>query len=125
MTQLYKPLLDPLGLTYPQYLIMLILWQEDGVGLKDIGARLGGQKSGSLTPVLKRLEKDGFVERERDAKDERALSIKLTQKGDALRAPAAKIGPCIAEACGFQMNEMAALKTCLEKLRENLTESEN
>ena len=123
MTQLYKPLLEPLGLTYPQYLVMLILWEEDGVSLKSIGAQLN-QKSGSLTPVLKRLEQDGFVERVRDTQDERTLNIKLTQKGEALRQPASKVGPIVADACGFEMNELAALKTCLEKLRDNLLESE-
>ena len=92
MTQLYKPLLEPLGLTYPQYLIMLILWEHDGVSLKDIGAKLG-QKSGALTPVLKRLEQDGRVERIRDEKDERALNIRLTEKGKALRTEGGKGWP--------------------------------
>ena len=92
MTQLYKPLLEPLGLTYPQYLIMLILWEHDGVSLKDIGTKLG-QKSGALTPVLKRLEQDGLVERVRDEKDERALNIRLTEKGKELRTEACQGWP--------------------------------
>nr|WP_321458138.1 MarR family transcriptional regulator [uncultured Cohaesibacter sp.] len=122
MTQIYKPLLEPLGLTYPQYLIMLILWEHDGVSLKDIGARLG-QKSGALTPVLKRLEQDGLVERIRDEKDERALNIKLTEKGEELRQEAAKVGPCVAEACGMPIPELIELKAKLEELRENLLET--
>ncbi|WP_319411080.1 MarR family transcriptional regulator [uncultured Cohaesibacter sp.] len=123
MTQLYKPLLAPLGLTYPQYLIMLILWEHDGVSLKDIGGRLG-QKSGALTPVLKRLEQDGLVQRIRDEKDERALNIKLTEQGEALRKEAAKVGPCVAEACGMPIPELVALKAKLEELRTNLLASE-
>ena len=124
MTQLYKPLLEPLGLTYPQYLIMLILWEQDGVSLKLIGARLG-QKSGALTPVLKRLEQDGLVERIRDEKDERALNIKLTDKGEALRKDAAKVGPCVAEACGMPIPELVELKAKLEKLRSNLLNAQS
>ncbi|WP_373235996.1 MarR family winged helix-turn-helix transcriptional regulator [Cohaesibacter celericrescens] len=123
MTQLYKSLLEPIGLTYPQYLVMLILWEEDSVSLKTIGGQLG-QKSGSLTPVLKRLEQDGFVERVRDASDERALNIKLTDKGEALRQKASCIGPAIADASGLQPSEMTALRNSLEKLRENLMQSE-
>ncbi|PLW75061.1 MarR family winged helix-turn-helix transcriptional regulator [Cohaesibacter celericrescens] len=123
MTQLYKSLLEPIGLTYPQYLVMLILWEEDSVSLKTIGGQLG-QKSGSLTPVLKRLEQDGFVERVRDASDERALNIKLTDKGEALRQKASSIGPAIADASGLQPSEMTALRNSLEKLRENLMQSE-
>nr|WP_319390182.1 MarR family transcriptional regulator [uncultured Cohaesibacter sp.] len=123
MTQLYKPLLEPLGLTYPQYLIMLILWEKDGVSLKDIGARLG-QKSGALTPVLKRLEQDGLVRRIRDEKDERALKISLTEKGAALRKPASEVGPCVAEACGMSIPELIELKEILEALRKNLLESQ-
>ena len=124
MTQLYKPLLEPLGLTYPQYLIMLILWEHDGVSLKDIGAKLG-QKSGALTPVLKRLEQDGRVERIRDEKDERALNIRLTEKGKALRTEAAKVGPCVAEACGMPIAELVEMKSKLEELRRNLLQAQN
>ncbi|WP_316861537.1 MarR family transcriptional regulator [uncultured Cohaesibacter sp.] len=119
MTQLYKPLLEPLGLTYAQYLIMLILWEKDGISLKDIGERLG-QKSGALTPVLKRLEQDALVERIRDTRDERALSIKLTTKGDAMRHEAASVGPCIARACGMPLPDLIDLKARLDLLRSNL-----
>ncbi|WP_321449139.1 MarR family transcriptional regulator [uncultured Cohaesibacter sp.] len=124
MTQLYKPLLEPLGLTYPQYLIMLILWEHDGVSLKDIGTKLG-QKSGALTPVLKRLEQDGLVQRVRDEKDERALNIRLTEKGKELRIEAAKVGPCVAEACGMPIPELVELKAKLEVLRKNLLKAQN
>nr|WP_321982077.1 MarR family transcriptional regulator [uncultured Cohaesibacter sp.] len=124
MTQFYKPLLEPLGLTYPQYLIMLILWEHDGVSLKDIGTKLG-QKSGALTPVLKRLEQDGLVERVRDEKDERALNIRLTEKGKDLRTEAAKVGPCVAEACGMPIPELVELKAKLEALRKNLLQAQS
>ena len=119
MTQVYKTMLEPLGLTYPQYLVMLILWEEDGIGLKDIGKKLG-QKSGALTPVLKRLEEDGLVQRVRSSKDERALRIGLTEKGAALREAAADIGPCIFEACGLRPSELTSLKERLDQLRNNL-----
>ena len=124
MTQLYKPLLEPLGLTYPQYLIMLILWEGDGLPLKDIGARLG-QKSGALTPVLKRLEEEGLVVRERDDKDERALKIHLTEKGRALQVDASEIGPCLTEATAMKVDELIELRETLVRLRSNLVESQN
>ena len=122
MTQLYKPLLAPLGLTYPQYLIMLILWEKDGRSLKEIGAQLG-QKSGALTPVLKRMEQDGLLERVRDTSDERALSIRLTKAGEALRGEAAKIGPDIVKACGVPFEGLVSLHGQLVQLRDNLTEA--
>lgn len=119
MTQLYKPLLEPLGLTYPQYLVMLILWQQDGIGLKDIAQQLG-QKPGALTPVIKRLEQDGVVIRSRRPDDERALAIFLSEKGKALKLPAAKVGECVAEACGMPLQELIQLRETLIKLRHNL-----
>ncbi|WP_319531035.1 MarR family transcriptional regulator [uncultured Cohaesibacter sp.] len=124
MTQLYKPLLEPLGLTYPQYLVMLILWEGDGLPLKDIGARLG-QKSGALTPVLKRLEEDDLVVRERDEKDERALKIHLSEKGRALREAASGIGPCLIEATAMHLDELMDLRKTLVQLRGNLVDSQN
>lgn len=122
MTQMYKPLLDPLGLTYPQYLVMMILWQEDGIGLKDIGARLG-QQSGALTPVIKRLEQEGRVTRVRDPQDERALRIQLTAEGRALREQAVGIGQCVIDVCGLDMDELVDLKGKIEKLRANIQNS--
>lgn len=124
MTHLYKPLLEPLGLTYPQYLVMLILWQDDGLTLKEIGRRLG-QKSGALTPVLKRLEQDGLLERVKDEKDERALNIRLTEKGLALSDPASTVGPCIVDACSMSMGDLIDLKNTLDSLRKNLQDAGN
>src|SRR6185295_13316857 len=77
MTKLYKPLLDPLGLTYPQYLAMLVLWEGDAVSVSELGQRLQ-LDSGTLTPLLKRLEASGWVERERDSADERRVRVHLT-----------------------------------------------
>ncbi|MDX1634005.1 MAG: MarR family transcriptional regulator [Marinobacter sp.] len=119
MTQLYKPHLEPLGLTYPQYLVLLILWEQDGIGLKDIGARLR-QKSGALTPVIKRLEQDGLVRRVRLAGNERQLDIRLTERGHALKTEAAHINRCVAEECGMPTSDMKALKDRLDQLRANL-----
>lgn len=121
MTQLYKPMLEPLGLTYTQYLILLILWEKDGIGLKDIGAKLG-QKSGALTPVIKRMEADGLVQRVRLADDERALSVRLTQKGHSLQQEAKHIHQCAAEACGLQISELIDLKNKIVSLKKNITQ---
>src|SRR5271167_486004 len=88
--RVYKPLLDRLGLTYPQYLVMLVLWERDGVPVKEIGERLF-LDSGTLTPLLKRLEAAGLVKRTRGAKDERQVIIALTPQGQAIREKAASV----------------------------------
>src|SRR5579864_4437691 len=85
--RVYKPLLDRLGLTYPQYLVMLVLWERDGVPLKDIGERLF-LDSGTLTPLLKRLEAAQLIQRTRSKEDERQVLISLTSRGQALREKA-------------------------------------
>lgn len=122
VTQLYKPLLAPLGLTYPQYLIMLILWEGDGLPLKAIGDRLG-QKSGALTPVIKRLESDGLVQRLRRSDDERNLEIRLTAKGQQLRQQATEVHACILRSCATDVEQLGQLKTMLDQLRERLVQS--
>lgn len=83
-TAAYKPLLDPHGLTYPQFLVLLALWERDGVPLKDISGRLG-LDPGSVTPLLKKLETMGLLRRGRDPKNERQLFVELTDQGQALR----------------------------------------
>src|SRR5262245_14520538 len=88
MTKVYKPILSELGLTYPQYLVMLVLWEHGELAISELGARLT-LDSGTLTPLLKRLESAGLVLRERDAKDERRVLVSLTESGRALRASAA------------------------------------
>jgi DNA-binding MarR family transcriptional regulator len=86
----YKPLLEPFGLTYPQYLVMLALWQKDGVSVKEIGARLN-LDSGTLTPLLKRLQASGYVRRGRNPADERQLLVELTPEGQSLRSRLAEV----------------------------------
>lgn len=119
MTRVYKPLLDPLGLTYPQYLVMLVLWETDGCSLSQVGARLG-LDSGTLTPLLKRLEVSGRVQRLRDADDERRVLLRLTPSGRALESRAASVPPAIAGASGCRLDEIGALTARLQSLRGEL-----
>jgi DNA-binding MarR family transcriptional regulator len=115
----YKPLLEPLGLTYPQYLVMLVLWQEDGVTVSAIGSRLG-LDSGTLTPLLKRLEAAGLLSRIRDAADERQVRITLTGPGRGLKAKARGIPHELFCALGLAPADIAALRGKLESLAANL-----
>ncbi|ASP40640.1 MarR family transcriptional regulator [Bacterioplanes sanyensis] len=119
MTQMYKELLTPIGLTYPQYTIMLILWEQDGVTLKHIAERLG-QKSGSLTPVIKRLETDGFIRRQRGKDDDRSLSIELTHAGQVLREQGLQVNQCILEACDLPLKNLVDLRDNLNELKQQL-----
>jgi DNA-binding MarR family transcriptional regulator len=122
MTKLYKPLLDPLGMTYPQYLVMLVLWEGDGVTVGAVGERLA-LDSGTLTPLLKRLEAAGFVRRLRDAADERRVLLQLTPAGRALKERALAVPPQVAQASGCTLGELSALTARLHALREELTAS--
>ncbi len=115
-TAAYRPLLEPLGLTYPQYLVMLLLWEADGLAVKEIGARLG-LDSGTLTPLLKRMEAAGLVRRARDAADERQVRIALTPAGRAMEAEAAAIFPALACRIG---EDAGALRDALLRLAEQL-----
>src|SRR5258706_14004883 len=90
MTKLYKPLLDPLGLTYPQYLAMLVLWEGDGITVSELGQRLL-LDSGTLTPLLKRLEASGLIDRQPDSAAERRVLLPLTPAGRPLKARPAKV----------------------------------
>jgi DNA-binding MarR family transcriptional regulator len=119
MTKLYKPLLEELGLTYPQYLVMLVLWERDGVAVSDIGERLS-LDSGTLTPLLKRLESAGFVSRIRDVQDERRVHITLTASGRRLKQRAHKIPGCIIEATQCDLPEVVRLTRELRDLRQRL-----
>ena len=122
MTKLYKPLLEPLGLTYPQYLAMLVLWQQDGITVSQLGERLA-LDSGTLTPLLKRLESVGLVQRLRDSADERRVLLQLTAEGRALRKQALKVPARIAQAAGCQLDELATLTARLHALRAQLQSS--
>jgi DNA-binding MarR family transcriptional regulator len=115
----YKPLLEPLGLTYPQYLVMLVLWQEDRVTVSAIGTQLG-LDSGTLTPLLKRLEAAGLVSRLRDAADERQVRITLTAAGRALKQKAKGIPQELLCASGLALKDIGALRSRLESLAANL-----
>ena len=121
MTKLYKPLLEPLGLTYPQYLVMLVLWEADGSIVSEVGQRLT-LDSGTLTPLLKRLESTGLLHRERDADDERRVRIHLTPAGRALKLRAAKVPPQVACATACSPGELTALTQRLKKLRDQITQ---
>jgi len=122
MTRLYKPLLDPLGLTYPQYLVMLVLWEADGLTVGQVGDRLA-LDSGTLTPLLKRLEATGLVQRLRDATDERRVLLRLTPAARALKLRAASVPLAIAQASGCTLGEISELTSQLHALRRQLTES--
>lgn len=122
MTKLYKPLLEPLGLTYPQYLVMLVLWQEDGLGVGEIGERLT-LDSGTLTPLLKRLEQAGLLTRLRDAADERRVRVALSASGRALRRRAQSVPQAIAQASGCTLGELSGLTAQLQGLRQRLADT--
>lgn len=119
MTQAYKPLLSALNLTYPQYLVMVVLWEEEGLGIKDIAQRLH-QDSGSVTPVVKRLEAEGYLIRDRDPRDERNRVLTLTPAGQALRAAALKVSQDFAAGCAITHEEVDSLMLNLGKLNHNL-----
>lgn len=115
----YKPVLDALQLTYPQYLVMLVLWERDGVPVKEIGRRLH-LDSGTLTPLLKRLEIAGYVARARNPEDERQLLVTLTAAGRELSQRAGAIPAGIGAACGLSLQDMVALRDQLTQLRDKL-----
>jgi DNA-binding MarR family transcriptional regulator len=117
--RVYKPLLDRLGLTYPQYLVMLTLWERDGVPVKDIGARLF-LDSGTLTPLLKRLEGAELIKRTRSTEDERQVLIALTPQGHALREKAKAVPQSILAASACSVGELLAMKDEIVALRDRL-----
>lgn len=119
MTKLYKPLLDELGLTYPQYLAMLVLWEQDGISVSQLGERLY-LDSGTLTPLLKRLEGAGLIARIRAVEDERRVHITLTAQGRKLKTQAQKIPGCILEATQCSIPELVGLTKELKLLRDRL-----
>src|SRR5205809_1801071 len=115
----YKPLLDRLGLTYPQYLVMLVLWEQDGVAVKEIGERLY-LDSGTLTPLLKRLEASGLIKRTRSTEDERQVLIALTPKGKSLKEEARAVPQAILASSACSIGELFAMKNELVALRDKL-----
>ena len=120
MTKAYKPLLQSIGLTYPQYLVMLVLWEQDGVTVSELGERLF-LDSGTLTPLLKRLEAQGRIRRERAASDERQRQIWLTESGRALAAPASLVPVRLRQcASDVELTRLASLRDQLNQLRDAL-----
>ena len=115
LTRRYKPFLDPLGLTYTQYVAMMALWEHDGISVKDLGKRLY-LDSATLTPLLKRLESHGYVTRTRSQEDERSVIIKLTDDGRALRERALAVPGCIGGCIHMEPEDAVQLKALLEKL---------
>lgn len=122
MTKLYKPLLAPLGLTYPQYLALLVLWERDGLGVGELGERLF-LDSGTLTPLLKRMEAAGWIKRERDSADERRVVVKLTTEGRALRQKAKSVPLRLGQAMQCDVNDINSLTQRLQQLRANLLDA--
>lgn len=116
----YGPLLAPLGVTYPQYLVLLALWERDGASVSELGARLA-LDSGTLTPLLKRLEASGLVARRRSDDDERVVLLDLTADGRALRAKAKGVPEAVACRWGYDVHDARALDE-IAALREALTD---
>jgi MarR family transcriptional regulator, organic hydroperoxide resistance regulator len=109
---LYRPLLEPMGLTHPQYLVMLALWGREPLSVKDLSGLLG-LDPGTLSPLLKRLEAAGYLRRDRNPRDERNLAVALTPTGRALRAQAERIPPAIVERLGIPVAELERLHAAL------------
>lgn len=120
MTKSYRPFLERMGLTYPQYLVLLVLWETDGVTVSEIGRRLR-LDSGTLTPVLKRLENAGLLRRNRRRSDEREVEIALTPRGSALRADAAMVRESVMCQLNMSEPEVQAMRADLNALIENLS----
>jgi DNA-binding MarR family transcriptional regulator len=117
MTKLYKPLLDALGLTYPQYLVMLVLWEQDDVSVSALGERLF-LDSGTLTPLLKRMEAAKLLVRTRSKADERRVQISLTEAGRQLKARAATVPACLVAATHCPIPELMDLTKKVQSLRK-------
>jgi DNA-binding MarR family transcriptional regulator len=123
MTKAYKPLLEPLGLTYPQYLVMLVLWETEAgapaPSVSQLGERLS-LDSGTLTPLLKRMEAQAFLQRHRDTDDERRVLLRLTPAGRALKARALAVPKTIASATACDLKQIGDLAAQLHALRRQL-----
>lgn len=124
MNKVYKPLLEPLGLTYPQYLVLMVLWERDGLAVNELGERLF-LDSGTLTPLLKRMEAAGWVARARDAADERRVLVSLTPEGRALRRRAQAVPKALAAATGCSAEELISLTERLQQLRTQLVDAQS
>ena len=118
-TAVYRPLLEELGLTYPQYLVLMVLWEQDGRSVRDLGRALE-LDSGTLSPLLKRLEAAGLLRRLRSEADERRVEVHLTADGRSLREKALPLSQHVAEAAGLAPEELRALQETLVKVTRAL-----
>lgn len=121
LTQYYRPMLESLGLTYPQYLLMVTLWAEDDQIIKDLGNKLFLESS-TLTPLVKRLESAGLITRSRDPLDERQVRVKLTEAGWALKVDALKVPNCIQDAVGLSTEKIMEIQAAVAGIRDRLIE---
>lgn len=119
MTKQYKPILEDLDVTYPQYLVLLLLWEHESLTVKGMGEKLF-LDSGTLTPMLKRMEEQGLLVRERSDEDQRSVSVKLTSEGQNLKQKAADIPGRILSLAGSTEEENKVLKSSLLRLLNNL-----
>jgi DNA-binding MarR family transcriptional regulator len=120
INRLYKPMLDSLGVTYPQYLVLSTLWEKDGQTISAIADRLALEPS-TITPLMKRLEAAGFVSRQRNPVDERQVQVFMTAKGKGLRREASCLTDALLENSGLKVAEMIALNDQVQRLRGALT----
>jgi MarR family transcriptional regulator, organic hydroperoxide resistance regulator len=120
---LYRPILEPMGLTHPQYLVMLALWESEPLSVRELASMLQ-LDPGTLSPLLKRLEAAGLVRRERDARDERALAVELTPRGRALRRRALAVPPAVVERLGMDVAELQHLHAQLTRVIAAATRTE-
>ncbi|MBT9455202.1 MAG: MarR family transcriptional regulator [Burkholderiaceae bacterium] len=123
MTKLYKPMLEPLGLTYPQYLVLMVLWRDDGLGVSALGERLH-LDSGTLTPLLKRMEVAGWLTRQRAQGDERRVEVRLTPEGRQMKGRAKNIPEQLACATACSLTELTDLTQRLSRLRDQLQKTQ-
>ncbi len=119
MNKCYRPLLDRIGLTYSQYTVMLVLWETDDMALRDLGQLLH-LDSGTLSPLLKRLERQDVITRRRDAADERILRVALTDKGRDLRSQAKKVQAEVEAMTGLSRQELVELRDQLNDLSQHM-----
>lgn len=122
ITRAYKPLLDQLGITYPQYLVLHTLWEEDGRSIGAIAERLSLEPS-TVTPLVKRLEANGIVTRAKDPQDDRRVRITLSERGHALREDCACLGEALLAKAGMSLQELGALNAKVKALRAALAVS--
>ena len=122
MTKVYKTLLAPLKLTYPQYLVLLVLWEREGLLVSELGERLF-LDSGTLTPLLKRMETAGWLRRERSTEDERRVHIHLTSQGRRLKSQATAIPSSLLQSIHCSRTELTSLTQQMQALRERLNQA--